>query len=99
MDGYQKMCDTNKNVTKMGVIIKGVYCSCQLMLKLCQTWMISKNSVGCHNSLGLVIVPTFILLNLHIFLRIIIILIGGYSIIYHLLIEKYKSLLMCILDC
>ncbi len=25
MDGYQKMCDTNKNVTKMGVIIKGVY--------------------------------------------------------------------------
>jgi hypothetical protein len=26
MDGYQKMCDTNKNVTKMGVIIKGVYC-------------------------------------------------------------------------
>jgi hypothetical protein len=26
MDGYQNMCDTNKNVTKMGVIIKGVYC-------------------------------------------------------------------------
>jgi hypothetical protein len=25
MDGYQKMCDTNKNVTKMGMIIKGVY--------------------------------------------------------------------------
>jgi hypothetical protein len=25
MDGYQKVCDTNKNVTKMGVIIKGVY--------------------------------------------------------------------------
>ncbi len=25
MNGYQKMCDTNKNVTKMGVIIKGVY--------------------------------------------------------------------------
>ncbi len=25
MDGYQKMCDTNKNVIKMGVIIKGVY--------------------------------------------------------------------------
>ncbi len=24
-DGYSKMCDTNKNVTKMGVIIKGVY--------------------------------------------------------------------------
>jgi hypothetical protein len=24
-NGYQKMCDTNKNVTKMGVIIKGVY--------------------------------------------------------------------------
>jgi hypothetical protein len=24
-DGYQKMCDTNKNVTKMGVIIKGIY--------------------------------------------------------------------------
>jgi len=21
MDGYQKMCDTNKNVTKMGMII------------------------------------------------------------------------------
>jgi hypothetical protein len=26
MDGYQNMCDTNKNVTKMGMIIKGVYC-------------------------------------------------------------------------
>jgi hypothetical protein len=26
MDGYQKLCDTNKNVTKMGVIIKRVYC-------------------------------------------------------------------------
>jgi hypothetical protein len=26
MDGYQKMRDTNKNVIKMGVIIKGVYC-------------------------------------------------------------------------
>jgi hypothetical protein len=26
MDGYQKMCDTNKNVNKMGVIIKDVYC-------------------------------------------------------------------------
>ncbi len=25
MDGYQKMCDTNKNVTKMGMIIKKVY--------------------------------------------------------------------------
>jgi hypothetical protein len=25
MNGYQKMCDTNKNVTKMGMIIKGVY--------------------------------------------------------------------------
>jgi hypothetical protein len=25
MDGYQKMCVTNKNVTKMGMIIKGVY--------------------------------------------------------------------------
>jgi hypothetical protein len=24
-DGYQKMCDTNKNVIKMGVIIKEVY--------------------------------------------------------------------------
>jgi hypothetical protein len=23
--GYQKMCDTNKNVIKMGEIIKGVY--------------------------------------------------------------------------
>jgi hypothetical protein len=23
MDGCPKMCDTNKNVTKMGVIIKG----------------------------------------------------------------------------
>ncbi len=26
LDGYQKMCDANKNVTEMGVIIKGVYC-------------------------------------------------------------------------
>jgi hypothetical protein len=25
MNGYQKMCDTNKNVTKMGVIFKRVY--------------------------------------------------------------------------
>jgi proline dehydrogenase len=25
MDSYQKMCDTNKNVIKMGVIIKEVY--------------------------------------------------------------------------
>jgi hypothetical protein len=25
MDGYQKICDTNKNVTKMGVIIRGIY--------------------------------------------------------------------------
>jgi hypothetical protein len=25
MDGYQKMCDTNKNVTKMGLIIKKIY--------------------------------------------------------------------------
>jgi hypothetical protein len=24
-DGYQKMCDTNKNVIKMDMIIKGVY--------------------------------------------------------------------------
>jgi hypothetical protein len=26
MNGYQKMCDTNKNVTNMRMIIKGVYC-------------------------------------------------------------------------
>jgi len=26
MDGYQKMCDTNKNVTNMGMTVKGVYC-------------------------------------------------------------------------
>jgi hypothetical protein len=25
IDGYQKMCDAKQNVTKMGVIIKGVY--------------------------------------------------------------------------
>jgi hypothetical protein len=24
MDGYQKMCDTNKNVSEMGMIIKEV---------------------------------------------------------------------------
>ncbi len=29
-DDYQKMCDTNKNVIKMGVIIKGVYCIYEL---------------------------------------------------------------------
>jgi len=29
-NGYQKMCDTNKNGTKMGVIIKGVYCTCNM---------------------------------------------------------------------
>jgi hypothetical protein len=27
MDGFQKMCDTNKNVTKMGVIVDMVYYS------------------------------------------------------------------------
>jgi hypothetical protein len=26
-NGYLKMCDTNKNVTKMGLSIKGVCCS------------------------------------------------------------------------
>ncbi len=26
-NGYQKMCDRNKNVIKMSVIIKGVYCT------------------------------------------------------------------------
>ncbi len=25
MDDYQKMCDTNKNVTKIAMIIKGIY--------------------------------------------------------------------------
>ncbi len=25
MDDYQEMCDTNQNVTKMGVIIRRVY--------------------------------------------------------------------------
>jgi hypothetical protein len=25
-NGYQEMRDTNKNVTKMDVIVKGVYC-------------------------------------------------------------------------
>jgi predicted metal-binding membrane protein len=24
--GYQKLCDTNKNVIKMGMIARGVYC-------------------------------------------------------------------------
>jgi hypothetical protein len=26
MNGYPKLCDTNKNMTKMGVIIKRFYC-------------------------------------------------------------------------
>ncbi len=26
-DDYQEMCDTNKNVTKMDVIIRKVYCN------------------------------------------------------------------------
>ncbi len=26
----KKMCDTKKNVIKMGMIIKGVYCKCYL---------------------------------------------------------------------
>jgi hypothetical protein len=26
LDDYQEMCSTNKNVAKMDVIIKGVYC-------------------------------------------------------------------------
>jgi hypothetical protein len=29
----KKLCDTNKNVTKMGVIIKGVYCISSLPAK------------------------------------------------------------------
>ncbi len=32
MNGYKKTCDTNKNVTKMGVIIKGVYTSSLFVL-------------------------------------------------------------------
>jgi hypothetical protein len=36
MNGYQKMCDTNKNVTKMGVIIKGVYNSSLYFLFYCK---------------------------------------------------------------
>ncbi len=46
-NGYRKMCDTNKNVTKMGVIIKGVYYS-SLSLWSCIE--------GCYN-LPLLIVP------------------------------------------
>ncbi len=43
MDGYQKMCDTNKNVIKMGVIIKRVYCrmsvaSCRFISKIIMFW-------------------------------------------------------------
>jgi hypothetical protein len=30
IDCYQKMCDKNKNVIKMGMIIKGVYYKCYL---------------------------------------------------------------------
>jgi hypothetical protein len=47
MNGYEKMCDTNKNVTKIGVIIKGVYCNLfgsrismnsNIFLTLLKTW-------------------------------------------------------------
>jgi hypothetical protein len=38
MDGYpqknKKKCDTNKSVTKMGMIIKGVYCTFNILLKV-----------------------------------------------------------------
>jgi hypothetical protein len=30
MDDYQKLCDTNKKVTKMRVIIMGAYCTASL---------------------------------------------------------------------
>ncbi len=31
----KKKCDTNKNVIKMGVIIKGIYCICKCLLLYC----------------------------------------------------------------
>jgi hypothetical protein len=34
MDGHQKLCDINKNVIKMGVIMKGVYCSLNTYLNI-----------------------------------------------------------------
>jgi hypothetical protein len=34
MDGYQKLCDTKQNVTAMGVILKGVYCSSKHSISL-----------------------------------------------------------------
>jgi hypothetical protein len=36
VDGYQKLCDTNKNVIKMGMIVKGVYCIS--FLSTLKTW-------------------------------------------------------------
>jgi len=34
MDGYQKLCDIDKNVIKMGVIIKGIYCGSNIYLNI-----------------------------------------------------------------
>jgi len=39
-NGYQKFCDVNKNVTKIGVIIKGVYYIMKLSISI-----LSKNIV------------------------------------------------------
>jgi hypothetical protein len=47
MNNSQKMCDTNKNVTKMGVIIKGVGCIYLTNLKFVgQTIYVIKNLVA-----------------------------------------------------
>jgi len=34
MDDYQKLCDIDKNVIKMGVIIKGIYCGSNIYLNV-----------------------------------------------------------------
>jgi hypothetical protein len=39
-NGYQNFCDINKNVTKMGVIINGVYYIMKLLISI-----LSKNIV------------------------------------------------------
>jgi hypothetical protein len=34
VNGYQKLYNSNKNVTKMGMIIEGVYCTSKTMNKI-----------------------------------------------------------------
>jgi len=44
MDGYQKLCDTNKNVIKMDMIMKGVYYIMTITIFLLDIMFLAPNS-------------------------------------------------------